>query len=417
MALESGFFNSVNGDRLYNARDMSRYFEHILSSGIFKRITDCFKVTAAGGMALNVAPGAGLIDCQWFRAEAAETVTIPTANAVLPRFDTVIARLDLSDTARSITLMVESGTPADAPAETAPTRTTTVYDLVLALVYVPAGATEITDENITDVRDNEYYCGYVRSLVDTPVLNTFYARYEAPADFTTSAPISIVGYNPGADILNVYINGFRVAPGDDYTVNSEDGTITLVEPVHRGTLIDFEAYRPIMPDGDIPDLTETVTDMAQTITTLQATVNTAAAKVEAQEALIDEQDAKIKLMESQLADLEPISAGDFVLDEYINVSGYASSTSERIYFSIPFNRPILATTITVKKMIVAARQSGSYILGGASATEDIASSLVSVRKSNNGMVTFVFAPTFTVAPFNNAEVAFYIDAGTTITFA
>ncbi len=415
MALESGFFNSINGDRLYNARDMSRYFENILTSGIFKRITDCFKVSATGSMACTVAPGAGLIDCQWFRAATAETVTIPTANAVLPRFDVVVARLDLSDEVRAITLMVVSGDPAEQPSVPEPVRTANMHDLVLALVYVPAGATAITPENLTDVRENEWYCGYVHSLVDTPVLKTFHARYEAQANNVSTVPIGILGFNRGADLLNVYINGFRMAPDREYTISGDSSTITLTEAVDRGTVIDFEAHRPIMMD-EIPDLGETVTDMAQQITTLTSELNTAQATITAQTAEIDAAERRLNMVESQLADLEPISAGDFVFDEYVNVSGYASSTSERIYFSIPFNRPILATTIAVKKMIVAARQSGSYILGGASATEDIASSLVSVRKANNGMLSFVFQPTFKVAPFNNAEVSFYIDAGTTITF-
>lgn len=271
MALESGFFNSVGGDRLYNAEDMSRYFENILSSGIFKRIENCLKVSPSSGMSLTVAPGAGLIDCHWFRAATAETVTIPTAHAVLPRFDAVVARLDMSDSVRAITLMVVSGDPAESPAAPEPVRTTAMHDLVLALVYVPAGASEIVEANLTDVRDNEWYCGYVQSLVDTPIIKTFHSRYTASANDTTVAPIGVTGFNVGADLLNVYVNGFRLAPDTEYTVNTTTNSITLAEPIDAGTIVDFEIYRPIMPD-DIPDLADTVTAMAQTVTDLSARV-------------------------------------------------------------------------------------------------------------------------------------------------
>lgn len=271
MALESGFFNSVNGDRLYNARDMSRYFEHIMSNGIFKRIPDCFKVSAGEGMTLTVAPGAGLINCQWFRAESAETVTIPTANAVLPRFDTVVARLDLNDEVRAITLMVVSGAPSDAPVAPDPVRTTNVHDLVLALVYVPAGASSITAANLTDVRENEWYCGYVHSLVDTPIVKTFHSRYTTIANDTETVQINVPGFNAQADILNVYINGFRIAPGAEYTVNATDGSITLVEAVDAGTDIDFEVYRPVMAD-DIPEAVNVVAELTQTVIELSARV-------------------------------------------------------------------------------------------------------------------------------------------------
>lgn len=271
MALESGFFNSVGGDRLYNADDMSRYFEHILSNGIFKRIENCLKVSATGSMALNVAAGAGLINCRWFRATSAETVTIPAAHAVLPRFDVVVARLDMSDSVRAIKFHVVSGTPAESPIAPDPVRTATVHDLTLALVYVPAGASAITAENLTDVRDNEWYCGYVQSLVDTPILKTYHSRYIAPANDTTVAPIGVISFNAGGDLLNVYANGFRLAPGAEYTINTNTASITLLEPVDAGTVLDFEVQRPIMAD-DIPDIATVVVNMAQAMTDLSARV-------------------------------------------------------------------------------------------------------------------------------------------------
>lgn len=271
MAVESGFFNSVNNDRLYNARDISRYFENILSSGIFKRINDCLKVSAASGLNLSIAPGAGLIDCQWFRSAAAETVRIQPANAVLPRIDSVVARLDLSDEVRAITFQVISGTPAESPEAAEPTRTASMQDLVLAHVLVPAGAVAITADNISDTRENEALCGYVHSLVDTPILKTFNSRYETVINNTTRVPVGIIGYNRESDLLNVHINGFKLALDAEYSIDADGNFITLVEAVEAGTVVDFEAYRPIIPD-EVPGLADTVADMAQTVTTLLADV-------------------------------------------------------------------------------------------------------------------------------------------------
>lgn len=272
MAVESGFFNSVNRDRLYNARQVSRYFENILSSGIFKRITNCLKVTAATGMSVNVAIGAGLIDSQWFRVTAAENVPMATAHAVLPRIDNIVARLDLTDEVRAITLMAVSGTPAENPAAPAPIITTSVQDLVLAQILVEAGDTQIKAENITDTRANEALCGFVHSLVDTPVHKSYNSRYVAIANDTTVAPINIAAYNANADLLNVYINGFRLAPGVEYTINPATNSITLAEPIDVGTVIDFEAHVPMMPEEGVPDLAEVVADLAQAVTNLQADV-------------------------------------------------------------------------------------------------------------------------------------------------
>lgn len=272
MALESGFFNSVNGDRLYNAEQMSRYFENILSNGIFKRVENCMRVSASSGMELTVSPGGGLINCRWFRSATPQTVTIPTAHAVLPRFDIVVARLNTSDEVRAITLEVVSGAPAETPAAPDPVRTASIHELVLALVYVPAGATAIVAANLTDVRNNDWYCGYVHSLVDTPVQKALNSRYVASANDTTVAPINIAAYNPNADLLNVYVNGFRLMPGIEYTINTATNSITLMEPVDANTIIDFEAILPRMPEDGVPNLADAVADLAQAVTTLQADV-------------------------------------------------------------------------------------------------------------------------------------------------
>lgn len=398
MALESGFFNSVGGDRLYNADDMSRYFEHILSNGIFKRIDNCLKVSATGGMTLNVAAGAGLINCRWFRAVSAERVTIPAAHAVLPRFDAVVARLNMSDSVRAVTLMVVSGAPGESPVAPDPVRTADVHDLMLALVYVPAGASAIVSNNLTDVRDNEWYCGYVQSLVDTPILKTFHSRYTAPANDTTVAPIGVTGFNAGGDLLNVYINGFRLAPGQEYTINTTTASITLLEAVDAGTIVDFEVYRPVMAE-EIPGAEQTLLELVQTVATLQSDLNTERAQ-----------------REQAFAQVAPIGPGRFFFDGPMIVPGFISSTSQRLYFSIPFNRPIDALQATVEAMNVQVRQSGKYILGGASTWYDISSTLVSATISANGMLTLTFEPAFTDDPENNAECIIHIEPTATIEF-
>lgn len=271
MALESGFFNSVNGDRKYNAEQIGRYFENILSNGIFKKIANNMLVTSNGDMTLTVAPGAGLIECHWFRALAAETVTIPTANAALPRFDTVVARLDLSSDARSISLAVVSGTPASAPVEPAPTRDETVCELVLALVYVPAGASAIAAENITDVRGNDWYCGYVHSLTEAPILKKHTGAYTTATDGMRIIPVNVAAYEPELDIVNVYVNGFHMANGRDYTIDSENKNIVLTNAVERSTVVTFEVYKAMQAD-DVETPAQVVANLLEENTALKSRV-------------------------------------------------------------------------------------------------------------------------------------------------
>ena len=48
-----------------------------------------------------------------------------------------------------------------------PRRSGGYYDVILCIVTLPAGATEVTPDMITDLRGDEQYCGFVRSKVDS----------------------------------------------------------------------------------------------------------------------------------------------------------------------------------------------------------------------------------------------------------
>lgn len=271
MAMESGFFNSRNGDRKYNARDISRYFEHVLSSGLFPTIADCMKVSAGGGMTLTVAPGAGLIDCQWFRSETPETLTIGTANAALPRVDSVVVRLDMSDSVRAIAFAIVEGAPAASPVATAPVRTDNIKEYVIARVYVAAGVSQLTADDIEDTRDDGDVCGFVRSLVDAPVLKLLSSTYRTTANGTTVIPIDVAAFEPEIDIVNVYVNGFHMSQGNDYTVDKANKTIVLRYGVDVNTFVSIEVYKPIKQDN-IQTATEAVAALLEEVTALKTSV-------------------------------------------------------------------------------------------------------------------------------------------------
>ena len=45
MGQKSGFFNSVNGDRRYNAEDIGRMFDGIIRDGVFANYKEAFAFT------------------------------------------------------------------------------------------------------------------------------------------------------------------------------------------------------------------------------------------------------------------------------------------------------------------------------------------------------------------------------------
>ncbi len=158
MAKKFGFFNSINGDRKYLASDISQAFDIGVTTGI-KAEEDNLKVVAYEGMQVQIQPGSAMIFGYFYINDEPEIIYIDTADAELNRIDRIVLRYDVYT--REVNTAVIKGSPALSPTPPAILRTNEQYDLVLADLYVPAAATEIGENNITDTRDDSDLCGYI----------------------------------------------------------------------------------------------------------------------------------------------------------------------------------------------------------------------------------------------------------------
>lgn len=177
MALTSGFFNSVSGDRTYNADQISSMFEGLISDGIYEDVGDAFQVTADSGMNVLVGTGRAMLNGgKWAKNTAPITVEINAAHVLLPRYTAIVLRLNISD--RSVSVETIDGTAASTPTKPAIVRNSTSWDLLLAYVYVAAGATSITQANIEDQRANTTYCGWVTGIVEQVDTSTLFLQWQ-----------------------------------------------------------------------------------------------------------------------------------------------------------------------------------------------------------------------------------------------
>lgn len=155
------FWNSEGGDRKYGADAFAEWLQHFFTTGIF---TGECEVTAAGGMTVSVSAGYANIEGKVRFFEQAETLTVAAANTTYPRIDTVVVRCNYTN--REIECDVVQGAySGENPSPTDPVRTAEMYELVLANIYVAAGATELTQADITDKRADKTVCGIVASTV------------------------------------------------------------------------------------------------------------------------------------------------------------------------------------------------------------------------------------------------------------
>ena len=160
---KSSFFNSVGGDRKYDAADWAAYFASLIGNGVFGSPADCLKVLPGENTSLVIPQGAAWINGYYYVNTASLPLELATPDGILNRIDRVVVRWSLTD--RSITVKIKTGAPGSTPSAPALQRDASVYELALADVYVAAGAASIQESNITDLRGNATLCGTVSSII------------------------------------------------------------------------------------------------------------------------------------------------------------------------------------------------------------------------------------------------------------
>lgn len=170
MAEYSGFFDAhlLNGeyDRVYLAEHFARYFASFIGNGVFggKSSELMVRQKDSADMSVRVMAGQGFINGYFYENDDELSLAIDNADGVLSRIDLIVLRWDKNE--RSIRVAVEKGAFASFPSAPLLKRNDDFYELELAKIYVKAGATRITQADITDMRLDPSVCGFVVSVVD-----------------------------------------------------------------------------------------------------------------------------------------------------------------------------------------------------------------------------------------------------------
>lgn len=247
--IEFGFFNAVDNDRLYNADSFNEFFNGILSdTGVYKKSGNALKVTpGASGLSVKVQTGKARVKQHFVNVKSDETIALATSDIALNRYDAIVFRLDYS--ARTITLEVITGTSATTPKKPDIRRNENTFDLCLAYVYVPAGASSVTQSNIEDVREDEYLCSYVKMQIDA--INAGIREYRNIVEITsevTEIAIGIPQFDAENDLLFSNINGVMFVRDADYTVSGTGSSakIVLNTSIKADNIVEFRVIKSII---------------------------------------------------------------------------------------------------------------------------------------------------------------------------
>lgn len=307
MAVLSGYYDSISGDRKYSAETMSRYFAGLFGRGVVQNYEGKFVVKAGTGMQVVVQTGkAYFTDGKWIENTAEITKTIDPAEVLLSRIDSIILRNNKNSGVRSATVELVKGTPATdpKPPELAETNDY-IEELRLCNIRVEKQTDNITQANITNTIPDTEQCGYVTGLIEQVDTHDLYMQYEQAykefqeesrlefedwfnnvketlststlirtykRTYVTETPdekrinIEIPQHNSMLDIIEVYVNGFRLS--EEYYKVIDLNEIELTYPVDQGTEIEFVIYKSV--DGSNA---ETIIEQVETLQAAMDQVN------------------------------------------------------------------------------------------------------------------------------------------------
>ena len=177
MAYKSGMFNSVNGDRRYEAGFFAEYFASFIGNGVFPNPSTGLQVIANGNLTVNIKAGKAWINGYYFHNDSDHTITLSVADGTLKRIDRIVLRLDLA--ARTIVPSVKKGVFGSSPVAPVLQRDADAYELGLADILINNGTVNITQANITDTRLNPALCGIVHGVVDQVDTTTLFNQYQS----------------------------------------------------------------------------------------------------------------------------------------------------------------------------------------------------------------------------------------------
>lgn len=285
MAITYGFFNALQQsdgtyDRVYNSDQISNMFEGLISDGVYESVGNALIVKASSGLTVQVGTGRMIIGGKWLKNDATTDITLTASHLTLNRWSAIVCRLDATN--RVMTIVEKAGSPATNPTKPTMTNSSTIKEKCLAYVYVKAGATSVSQSDITDSRADTSVCGWVTGLitqVDTSQLflqwqtayenmfaqmqawetqqkaafdtwfatltdqlqvNTYIKRYHKTVDMKQNNgifPLDMDGYTySDTDILLINVNGVMLTEVYDYLL---DTSKTPVE-IHTNATLEAE---------------------------------------------------------------------------------------------------------------------------------------------------------------------------------
>ena len=261
MAVTSGFFNSLYGDRKYTAEQFSAIFDGVINDGVFSNIGTAFRVSAATDNMISIGIGRAWFNGIWINNDAILPMTCNDPEVLLDRIDAVVIEINRSEAVRAGRIIFVKGTASGTPVNPTLTHDEGVDQYPLAYIRRKAGVSEVVQADITNCIGTSE-CPYVTGILETQNIDSIVAQWESEFniwfDGLQTELDGDVAANLASQIIELNSRFNELAETRTITVELEDSTGDTIEDsagaaIYGSTVLESEGSGTIVVEQDRED--------------------------------------------------------------------------------------------------------------------------------------------------------------------
>lgn len=182
MAVTSGFFNSVNHDRLYDAEQLSSIFDGIIIDGVYENYGDAFNVTAVTTTdnMVSVGTGRAWFDHTWTLNDTPLSIAIEPASEMVTRIDAIVLDIDRRKDVRKNSIIYVKGAISEGePPE--PTLVDEEFHKQYPICYIrrPPGVTGSVSQSEIENKVGSEECPVITGILEAQNLSNLFQQLDA----------------------------------------------------------------------------------------------------------------------------------------------------------------------------------------------------------------------------------------------
>lgn len=202
MAFSYGFYNSLNGDRKYDAEDISRMFDGIITDGVIGAVGDTFAVKVSSGTTVNVSSGRAWFNHTWSYNDSPMPITLNAAEALQDRYDAIVLEVNNASDKRINGIKAVYGVPASSsPAKPIMEDSQYVHQYPLAYIYRKGGSASIAQSDIENAVGTSA-CPLCSGVMNSMSMDQVIAQWDAEFSTWFASLKSTLDSNTAANLKN-----------------------------------------------------------------------------------------------------------------------------------------------------------------------------------------------------------------------